>query len=100
MPNCKCDCFLYDSGDHAESVVIHYDPSITSYDDMLEIFWEIHDPTKPPSEPTPQYMSAIFYYNDHQKELAEKSREEHQELFSMTIMTKILPANVYYLAEE
>lgn len=79
---------------------IEFDPEVTSFDDMLEIFWSIHDPTKPPSEPQPQYQSAVFYYNEKQKELAERSMERQQKLLSKKIMTKILPAREVYLAEE
>lgn len=80
--------------------MIHFNTEVTSYEEMLEIFWEIHDPTKPASEPMPQYMSAIFYHTDRQKELAEISRDEHQKLLSERIMTKIIPAQVFYSAEE
>ena len=84
-------------GDHAESVVVHYDPSVTSYDEMLKIFWEIHDPTKPRSK---QYMSAIFYSTDEQRELAVKSLQRQQKLLSKKILTEIIPASVIYDAEE
>ena len=84
-------------GDHAEGVVVYYDPSVTSYEDMLKIFWEIHDPTKPRSK---QYMSAIFYHTEQQKELAEKSMERQQKLLSKKILTEIIPASAIYNAEE
>ena len=84
-------------GDHAEGVVVYYDPSVTSYEDMLKIFWEIHDPTKPRSK---QYMSAIFYHTEQQKELAEKSMERQQKILSKKILTEIIPASAIYNAEE
>ena len=91
-------CFLFSArGDHAEAVVVHYDPSVTSYNEMLKIFWEIHDPTKPRSK---QYMSAIFYSTDEQRELAEKSMQRQQKLLSKKILTEIIPASVIYDAEE
>ena len=77
--------------------MVHYDPSVTSYEEMLKIFWEIHDPTKPRSK---QYMSAIFYHTEQQRELAEKSMEQQQKLLSKKILTEIIPASVVYNAEE
>ena len=88
---------LSNRGDHTEAVVVHYDPSITSYDEMLKILWEIHDPTKPRSK---QYMSAIFYHTDKQRELAEKSMQRQQKLLSKKILTEIIPASTVYNAEE
>ena len=88
---------LSNRGDHAEAVVVHYDSSVTSYDEMLKVFWEIHDPTKPRSK---QYMSAIFYHTDQQRELAEKSMQRQQKLLSKKILTEIIPASVIYNAEE
>ena len=64
---------------HAEAVLIKYDPKIVSYEELLSLFWRIHDPTTPnrqgPDVGT-QYRSAIFYHNDLQKKAAEKSKEE------------------------
>ena len=90
-------CVFPCSGDHAEGVVVHFDPSVTSYEKMLDVFWEIHDPTKPRSK---QYMSAVFYHNDRQRELAEKSKVKQQKLLSMEIVTEIVEAGPVYLAEK
>jgi len=61
---------LFFRGDHTESVQIDYDPKVTSYDKLLKLFWNNHDST---ACHTRQYMSAIFYHNEEQKEAAKLS---------------------------
>lgn len=61
------------------------------------MFWENHDPTR---SATRQYMSAIFYHGDEQKRFAEESMAERQKQLSKKIVTKILPAETFYTAEE
>ena len=85
------------SGDHTETIEIEFDPKVTSYSRMLELFWENHDPTRCASR---QYMSAIFFHGDEQKKLAEKSKEEEQKKRSKEIVTKIHKAEAFYNAEE
>ena len=85
------------SGDHTETVEITFDPKVTSYSNMLEMFWENHDPTRCASR---QYMSAIFYHNDTQKKLAEDSCAARQEELRKKIATKIVKAETFYNAEE
>src|SRR5215469_5170480 len=63
----------------AEAIQITYDPSIISYDKLLEIFWHLHDPTtlnRQGNDVGTQYRSVIFYHNDEQKRLAEKYKTE------------------------
>ena len=85
------------SGDHTETVEIHFDPKKTSYKEMLRMFWENHDPTRCASR---QYMSAIFYHGDEQRKLAEESRDARQKQLTKKIVTKITPAETFYDAEE
>ena len=85
------------SGDHTETVEIHFDPKKTSYKELLKMFWENHDSTACHSR---QYMSAIFYHNGDQEQLAKESKEEHQKKVSRPIQTKIKPAETFYDAEE
>ena len=85
------------SGDHTETVEITFNPKDTSYSNMLDMFWENHDPTRCASR---QYMSAIFYHDETQKKLAEESKEKWQKHFSNKIVTKIAEANTFYDAEE
>ncbi|XP_058969144.1 peptide methionine sulfoxide reductase-like [Pocillopora verrucosa] len=85
------------SGDHTETLELEYDPNCTTYKDLLKIFWKNHNPT---AVHKAQYMSAIFYHNEDQKQLAEETREEHQKIVKRKIVTKILPANTFYVAEQ
>jgi peptide methionine sulfoxide reductase msrA/msrB len=90
---------------HAEAVLIRYDPKIVSYEELLSLFWMIHDPTTPnrqgPDVGT-QYRSAIFYHNDRQKRAAEESKEEFDRNGSYInkATTQIIPASPFYDAEE
>ncbi|EDO46404.1 predicted protein, partial [Nematostella vectensis] len=84
-------------GDHTESVQIEYDPKETDYNKLLRIFWENHDSTSCHKR---QYMSAIFFHNEKQKQDAEITRNEHQQKVRGPIVTKILPAQTFYDAEN
>ena len=90
---------------HAEAVQVTYDPRQTTYRKLLDVFFEIHDPTTPNRQGPDighQYRSAIFYLNDEQKRLAEeKIREltEHKH-FSRRIVTEVAPAGTFWKAEE
>jgi peptide-methionine (S)-S-oxide reductase len=90
---------------HAEVVEVQYDPERVSYEDLLNLFWEIHDPTTPnrqgPDVGT-QYRSAIFYHNPDQKAAAETSRQrmEDSDRFPAPIVTEIVRAGAFYPAEE
>ncbi|RXG35284.1 peptide-methionine (S)-S-oxide reductase MsrA [Methanohalophilus sp. WG1-DM] len=89
---------------HAEAVEITYHPQIVSYEQMLEIFWNIHDPTtsnrQGPDIGT-QYRSAIFYHNKKQKEIALSCLHKLQESGkSKPIVTEIEPASEFYPAED
>jgi peptide-methionine (S)-S-oxide reductase len=90
---------------HAEAVQIEYDPSRVSYDQLLEIFWNIHDPTTPNRQGPDvgsQYRSAIFFHSPEQEAaaLATKERLEGSHHFSHPIVTEIVPASEFYPAEE
>ena len=77
----KVDPSYHSLGNHTETVSIDYDPELTSYEDLLSLFWNNHDPSPrngvcpnvPGNDPTRQYMSVIFYHNDYQKLLAKQS---------------------------
>ena len=90
--------------DHAEVVLVDYNPEVVSYNDLLQIFWKKHDPTtlnrQGPDVGT-QYRSAIFFFNDEQKKTAEESLEERQEAIgSRKIVTEITKASDFWKAEE
>ena len=88
---------------HAEVVHIKYDPKKISFEKLLDVFWESHDPTQlnrqGPDIGT-QYRSIIFYYNDEQKTVAVKSKEAQQKKLKNEIKTQIVPAEAFYKAEE
>ncbi|MDA1335033.1 MAG: peptide-methionine (S)-S-oxide reductase MsrA [bacterium] len=90
---------------HAEAVEVTYNPEVVSYDDLLKVFWENHDPTTPnrqgPDHGT-QYRSVIFFHDEEQKKRAEESKKSMAESgkFSSPIITEIVPAEIFYEAEE
>src|SRR5438876_6838823 len=88
---------------HAEVVQIEYDPQVVSYEKLLEMFWEIHDPTtlnRQGNDSGPQYRSVIFYHNETQKQAAEKSKAEAQKQWRDRIVTEIVPLKKFYHAEN
>lgn len=90
---------------HAESVYVIFDPRIISYKELLDVFWRLHDPTQlnrqGPDVGT-QYRSAIFYLNDEQKKIAEKSKAKFDAkgIFDKSSVTQIVPFEEFYKAEE
>ena len=90
---------------HAEAVQIKFDPSVVSYEELLSLFWRMHDPTTPnrqgPDVGT-QYRSAIFYHSEAQKKAAEKSKEDFDRsgVYVNKATTKIVQASNFYPAEE
>ena len=90
---------------HAEVVEVDYDPEKISYDELLEVFWNIHDPTtlnrQGPDIGT-QYRSAIFFHNEDQKKKAElsKSSKQSEGTYPDGIVTEITPHETFYRAEE
>jgi len=92
---------------HAEVVQIVFDPSAVSYEDLLKVFWEGHDPTqgmRQGNDVGTQYRSAVYTFGDAQQAAAERSLERYQRELSAggfgTITTEIRPAGEYYFAEE
>tara|TARA_Y100000768_G_scaffold238722_1_gene180699 strand:+ start:198 stop:641 length:444 start_codon:yes stop_codon:yes gene_type:complete len=88
---------------HAEVVKLEYDEKIISYEKILNIFFDIHDPTTLNSQGPDfgtQYRSEIFYLNDHQKEKAEKVLQETNQKLSGKVVTKISLLKNYCPAEE
>nr|WP_236252980.1 peptide-methionine (S)-S-oxide reductase MsrA [Echinicola sp. 20G] len=90
---------------HAEAVSIIYDPSVISYDELLEAFFVSHDPTqlnRQGNDIGTQYRSAIFYHSPAQKEKAEyyikKLNEEN--IYPKKIVTQVAPMKVFYVAED
>jgi len=90
---------------HTESVQVVYDPKRVSYEELLKVFWRNIDPTVRDAQfcdHGQQYRTAIFYHDDKQRELAERSKEalDKTKPFKEPIVTEITPASVFYLAED
>jgi peptide-methionine (S)-S-oxide reductase len=89
---------------HAEVIQIRFDPSVVSYETLLEIFWNTHDPTtlnKQGNDEGTQYRSVVFYHNEVQKKIAEDYKKQltASKVFKNPIVTEITPASEYYKAE-
>jgi len=90
---------------HAEVVEVRYNPALVSYDDLLRVFWENHDPTqmnRQGADIGTQYRSAIFYHHETQKSKADNSLENEQSSgkYRQPIVTAISPATIFYKAED
>jgi peptide-methionine (S)-S-oxide reductase len=90
---------------HAEVVKIEYDPNKITFNELLNVFWSIHNPTtlnRQGSDIGTQYRSVIFYTSEEQKNLAENSKKtlKHEKRFKDPIVTEIVSAQEYYEAEE
>ena len=90
---------------HAESIQIEFDPKVINYEKILDIFWRTHDPTtlnRQANDVGTQYRSAIFYHDEKQKEIAEKSKRylEKENVYKDPIVTEITPFKNFYTAEN
>ena len=92
---------------HTEAVLVVFDPKVTSYEKLLKIFWEAHDPTqgmRQGNDTGTQYRSAIYTYSPEQRRLAEASRDTYQKMLKQAgydaITTEIADAPEFYYAEE
>ncbi len=90
---------------HAEVIQITFDPEIITYKELLEVFWQTHDPTtlnRQGVDVGTQYRSVIFYHNNEQKELAEgyKKKLDEAEVYNNPIVTEITNYNTLYKAED
>jgi len=90
---------------HVEVTQLVYDPTVTTFKELLEVFWEIHDPTshdKQGNDVGPQYRSAVFYHSKQQMEEAEfyKKQLNDENAFSKPVVTQIAPMTEFYRAED
>jgi peptide-methionine (S)-S-oxide reductase len=83
-------------GNHTETIQIEYDPTRISHEELLDVFWNSHNPTARPW--SRQYASIVFYHDEAQRELAVKTKEQ-QEGKKGAIFTEIVPAGTFYPAE-
>lgn len=91
---------------HNEVVLVVYDPKIVSFENLLKVFWESHNPTqgmRQGNDTGTQYRSGIYYFDNTQKDVAERSLESYQELLTQaglpSITTEVLAASEFYYAE-
>lgn len=94
-----------DTTGHAEVIQIIFEPEIITYQDILTIFWQIHNPTtknRQGNDIGSQYRSVIFYHNENQKQIAENSKKVLEDLhvWGNPIVTEIIPFSEFYRAEE
>ncbi len=105
LPNPTYEEVCTDKTGHAEAVEVEYDPDVISYEELLDVFWNNHNPTtlnRQGPDMGIQYRSAIFYHNDEQKEIAEKSKQalDKSGQYENSIVTEIVPTPTFYNAEE
>ena len=94
-----------DKTGHAEAVEVEYDPDEISYEKLLDVFWNNHNPTtlnRQGPDVGIQYRSVIFYHNDEQKEIAEISKQKLDKSgqYDSPVVTEIVPTPIFYKAEE
>ncbi|MEM6359758.1 MAG: peptide-methionine (S)-S-oxide reductase MsrA [Bacteroidota bacterium] len=90
---------------HAEVAQITFDPSIVSFEEILEVFWVSHDPTtlnRQGADIGTQYRSAIFYHNEEQKKIAERSKKvlDESKVYNDPVITEITELDTFYKAED
>ena len=100
-PTYKSVC--YEDTGHAEAVEIIYNPNIISYEKLCSFFWKIHDPTtlnQQGPDYGSQYRSSIFYSSEIERQTAEEVKKQFQKYWNNSIVTEIVKAEKYYLAED
>jgi len=105
LPNPTYEEVCTDKTGHAEAVEVEYDPDEISYEELLDVFWNNHNPTtlnRQGPDIGIQYRSAIFYHDDEQKEIAEKSKQilDKSRKYENPIVTEIVSSPTFYSAEE
>ena len=105
LPNPTYEEVCTDKTGHAEAVQVEFDPDEITFDELLKVFWTNHNPTtlnRQGPDIGNQYRSAIFYHDEDQKNVAEKSKQELEQSgkYKDPIVTEIVPAPSFYKAEE
>jgi len=90
---------------HAEVIQVEFNPEIISFDELLEVFWTVHDPTqlnRQGNDVGTQYRSIILYENDHQKLIADRSIKEFEasKMYDGSFTTQLVPLEIFYPAED
>ncbi|MFP4510525.1 MAG: peptide-methionine (S)-S-oxide reductase MsrA [Spirochaetaceae bacterium] len=103
VPNPSYEAVCTGQTGHAEVVEVAFDPSIVSYESILDIFFQAHDPTtknRQGADVGPQYRSVIFYHSDEQKRTAERTVKAVSQTLGKPVVTEIEPATEFYPAEQ
>jgi peptide-methionine (S)-S-oxide reductase len=105
VPNPSYEDVCTDTTGHAEVIRISFDENVVSYDELLRLFFSVHDPTtlnRQGADTGTQYRSVIFYVNDEQKKSAEKVMKEIQDerIWEDPLVTELSPLKTFYKAEE
>lgn len=87
-----------DLGDHTEALQVDFDPHVTSFKDLVALFWESHNPTL--RRPNVQYRAVLFWHDETQKDEAVRSAREVQHGLERELTTELLPASRFYRAED
>jgi peptide-methionine (S)-S-oxide reductase len=90
---------------HAEAIQVHFDPDVISYEQILEVFFALHDPTtlnRQDADVGTQYRSAVYYHDEAQKETLERviAAVNASGMYSNPVVTEVAPAGEYYVAED
>ncbi len=90
---------------HAEAAQIEFDPTVISFEKLLDVFWHTHDPTtlnRQGNDVGTQYRSAIFYHSDEQRKIAENSKRELDEgdIYKDPVVTELIPFKKFFVAED
>lgn len=105
LPNPTYEDVCTDRTGHAEALQVEYDPKEISYEELLDLFWSIHNSTtknRQGPDIGSQYRSIIFYHSPEQERIAKKSKQELEDSnkFQNKIVTEIVPATTFYPAED
>jgi peptide-methionine (S)-S-oxide reductase len=105
LPSPTYEDVCTDRTGHAEALQVKYDPKEISYEELLDLFWSIHNPTtknRQGPDIGSQYRSIIFYHTPEQESIAKKSKQELDDSnkFQNKIVTEIVPASTFYPAED
>jgi peptide-methionine (S)-S-oxide reductase len=103
LPNPTYEDVCSHTTGHAEVVQVEFDPEEVSYDQLLDVFWDVHDPTqvnRQGPDVGSNYRSVIFFHSPEQEELALESKARVQARFDRPIATEISPASDFWRAEE
>jgi peptide-methionine (S)-S-oxide reductase len=105
LPSPTYEDVCTDRTGHAEALQVKYDPKEISYEELLDLFWSIHNPTtknRQGPDIGSQYRSIIFYHTPEQESIAKKSKQElyDSNKFQNKIVTEIVPASTFYPAED